>query len=253
MASSQPDRPARSSTSSPIPLIRVDKPGGGTRQIAVLGPGDRRTYATAVARVVPTIGSALAACVMADRATVLGSEVVLDDWRRSRRIFRSMLRAQLASHPGAAVFVGDVHSCFTSIRHPVIDRALRRIGCRPTDAEGVVSVVRGFAERGIIGLPVGPVPSAPLANAVLAHADRAISAEGVAHMRWVDDVVAVCRDRPAAIRARDAFHRALAEDGLQANLSKTMILDDPIEAARRLLGSAGSSPAAHQRAMLRAP
>ncbi len=253
MAPSQPDRPARSSTSSPIHLVPVDKPCGGTRQIAILGPGDRRAYAAAVARVVPTIGSALGACVVADRALAVGSEVVLDDWRRSRRIFRSLLRAQLASHPGAAVFVGDVHSCFTSIRPPIVDRALRRLGCPPIDVDGVVSVIRGFAERGIVGLPVGPVPSAPLANAVLTHADRAIRAEGVVHLRWVDDVVAVCPDHSAAIRARDAFQRALAEDGLQANLSKTTIMDDPIEAARRLLGPAGYSPAARERAMLRAP
>jgi hypothetical protein len=253
LTSIQPARPTRSATIGPVPVVAIPKPGGGTRHIAVLDPADRRAYAEAVARVVPAIEAALGLQVLADRARVQGAQVVLADWRRARRTFREAMKAQLHARPRGAVFTGDVRACFPSIGAEVVDRALRRIGSRPADSERVVAVLRGFAERGITGLPVGPAPSAPLANAVLLNVDRAIRAEGACHLRWVDDVVVVCEDRAAAIRVADAFHRALGADGLHANPSKTTILRDRDAAVHRLLGSRGYSPTAGVRAMLRAP
>jgi hypothetical protein len=59
-----------------------------------------------------------------------------------------------------------------------------------------------------------------LANAVLAIADDAVRAEGVAHLRWVDDV-AFIGDRRAVRRAFVAWRGALADLGLAVHDGKT--------------------------------
>jgi hypothetical protein len=237
----------------PISLASVAKPGGGTRIIATLDTADERTYSDAVARVIPAIESALGPHVFADRAAVSGGRVVLGDWQRARRVFRSTMRANLEARPRSVVFVGDVRACFPSMQVEVVAHALRRLRSRPAEVDGVLATLRGFGERGVAGLPVGPAPSAALANAVLLGIDQAIHAQGVQHLRWVDDVVAVCDDVKTAIRVADAFHRSLAREGLHANLSKTMIVSGPDQAAHHMLGSSRYSPAAATRAMLRAP
>lgn len=236
-----------------IPVARVAKPSGGTRDIAVLDREDERAYSGAVAQLVPVIEAGLGAEVMADRASVLGAQVLLEDWRRARLAFRRSVKTSLASCTTPAVFVGDVQACFPSIQVEAVARALRRLRGRPADIDRVLAMLRRFSERGVAGLPVGPAPSAPLANAVLSSVDRAIHAEGVRHLRWVDDVVAICEDVASATRVADAFHRALAQEGLQANLAKTMIVTDRDRAAHHLLGVERSSPTACPRAMLRAP
>ena len=236
-----------------IPVASIAKPGGGRRSIAVLDPEDARAYSHTVARLVPTIEARLGDEVFADRAKVVGGEVRLDDWRRARVAFRRSVRTSLDARTQPAVFVGDVQACFSSMRVEIVARALRRLRGRPTDIERVLAALREFRTRGIEGLPVGPAPSAPLANAVLSSIDRAIQAEGVRPLRWVDDVVAICDDVASATRVADVFHRALAHEGLQANVSKTTIVTDRDEAAHRLLGLDGYSPTACSRAMLPAP
>ncbi|HEY6566297.1 MAG TPA: RNA-directed DNA polymerase [Actinomycetota bacterium] len=237
----------------PIPTVRVHRPGGGTRDIAVLDPEGDRAYSAVVARVTPAVEAGLGLEVLADRAQVQGGQVRLNDWRRARRVLRRSVRAGLTARTKPAVFVGDVQACFPSVRVEVVAHALQRLGGRPSDVDRVLAVLHGFHARGLEGLPVGPAPSALLANAVLSSVDLAIRAEGVQHLRWVDDVVAICDDVASATRVADAFHRALAHVGLQANHSKTMIVTDREQAAHRLLGFDGYSPTSRSRAMLRAP
>jgi Reverse transcriptase (RNA-dependent DNA polymerase) len=236
-----------------IRFASVPRSAGGMRTIAVLGAEDARAYAGAVARVVPAIEGGLGRCVFADRASVVGPEVRLGDWRRARRSFREAIRAQLDAVASPVVFVGDVRACFPSIQAHVVARSLRRLDARPADVERLCAMLRWFQVRGVAGLPVGPIPSAPLANAVLSAVDEAIGAHGIRYLRWVDDVVAVCEDMSTASGVADAFRAALAQEGLQANPSKTMIITEPGRAARHLLGAGGYSPTACSRAMLRAP
>jgi hypothetical protein len=83
-------------------------------------------------------------------------------------------------------------------------------------------------------LPVGPEPSAVLANLVLAGADRTLREAGAPHIRWVDDFVVFTAGRAQSIRALDALRRSLGESGLELSEPKTKILDVD-EARDRLL------------------
>ena len=137
-----------------------------------------------------------------------------------------------------SAFVGDVRDCYGSITHGEVSRALRCIGAHEDDVRAVVEMLRGFEERGVHGLPIGPQPSAVLANAVLAPVDRAVAgAVDGPVLRWVDDVVAFATDRQRARRAADVFGQTLVELGLAPHEGKSMTIDDP-----RALRSAGARP-----------
>ena len=120
------------------------------------------------------------------------------------------------------------------------ERALEAIGC----SRELGSFLRALADAGVRGLPVGPDPSAILANGVLAHADRLAAAAGCRPIRWVDDVVFAAAGPGGAIRAFDAWRRGLAELGLEAHDGKTRMFTD-IGEALFAIGTSGGSDVRH--------
>jgi hypothetical protein len=228
----------------------VAKPGGGTRLLTRLGERDRRRFDRAVAAVVSAVERGLADGVMANRARAGTRGVELQPWASARRGFRR--EVALAARASRAAFLGDVHDCYASIRVPVVERALGELGAPHDDVAWVCELLRSFEERGVPGLPVGPAPSAVLANAVLAPVDRAMrEATDGAVFRWVDDVLAFTSDRAGAQRAADAFHRALEELGLVAHPLKCRLTLDATEAV--IGASAPSGVRGRGRGMMRRP
>ena len=213
------------------------KPGGGARRLVRLGPTSDADYRRVVVRSAARIERSLGPGVFANRADTAGG---VRPWRPARLAWRhAVLRAIAHEGAHAAMAVGDVRACFPSIG----DGALHRAGLADDD---LLRLLGTFREGGVRGLPVGPEPSAILANAVLAIADRAmLAAVGHHPIRWVDDVILVTAGRREAIRALDAWRRALAELGLEPNEDKTRILEDAREGGKLILGRA---PSAAQRA-----
>jgi hypothetical protein len=195
------------------PLIElVAKPGGGRRELTRLDPVDAATYRRLVADIAPGIEASLAPGVAANR--VAGPGLRLQDQRLAYRRWRRAL-----SSADGGWLMADVRECYASIRPPVVAMALGAIGV-PADA---VCVFLGQFGRAS-GLPVGPEPSAVLANAVLAAVDRRIAAAGLRHVRWVDDIAVKVDGRREALRALDTVWRALHPLGLEPNGSKTRLL-----------------------------
>ena len=220
-----------------IATIEVPKAGGGIRTLTVLGPRDLRRYEAAVAAVVPAVERSLGDVAVANRARPVAAGLRIEPWPRARDRYRRQV-ASATTGPFRAAFVGDVRDCYGSITHGEVSRALRCIGAHEDDVRAVVEMLRGFEERGVHGLPIGPQPSAVLANAVLAPVDRAVAgAVDGPVLRWVDDVVAFATDRQRARRAADVFGQTLVELGLAPHESKSMTIDDP-----RALRSAGARP-----------
>jgi hypothetical protein len=228
-------RTAGSSITEMIAAEVVARHDGGTRELARLNESDHLEYEAAVARVLPRIEASLLPGVTANRAHLRGPAIELGSWARSRSLYRARLREALP-RPGAAVFIGDVRACYASITPKQVERALRRAGTRPPDAAHVGRVLRDLGDRGVSGLPIGPVPSAPLANVVLSRLDRALDTNAIAWARWVDDVVIVADGRLAASLVHDVFRRELAALGLEENPIKTMVVHDLDEAMVRLPG-----------------
>jgi hypothetical protein len=235
-----------------IPTVVIDKAGGGTRTLAMLDDLDRRRYEAAVAAVVPSVERSLTPAAVANRASSTATGLELEAWTHSRtRFFRRLARS--SGGPFRWAFVGDVRDCYGSVSPAVVGLTLRRIGTREACVDRIVSILRDFEERGVRGLPVGPQPSAVLANAVLAPVDLALAEAACGPVsRWVDDVVVFSPGRLGARHARATFHDVLRELGLLAHPEKCRVVDEPAA----VLGGSGSPPSGPRelpRGMMRPP
>jgi len=229
----RPTRPAgRGDTRGPR-SIPISKPGGGTRWLTVLGPADDAAYRAAVGTLVGRIERSLGPEVMAVRARPDDAGWTLAPWGPARAAWRRTIRRAILDAPGATFAAADVRDCYASISLETIATLLGPEGAP------AVALLRRF-ERDVRGLPVGPEPSAVLANAALSRLDRAIRSAGARHLRWVDDVVLW---GPAAeVRTAMAAMRTAGEAiGLALHRDKTRVFEDRDEAAVVLLGERDSS------------
>jgi hypothetical protein len=127
---------------------------------------------------------------------------------RERRMWRTALLAALSTASYAES--GDVAACYASIG----ERALRAAAAAAGgDPDPVLRFLARTRSLGIPGLPIGPVTSSYLADAVLALADAEAARAAAPPVRWVDDVV-FAGDRGAVERSARAWRRALLELGL---------------------------------------
>jgi hypothetical protein len=139
-------------------------------------------------------------------------------WRRHLRAVRGL------SASGGALVRLDVRDCFGSMRAEVVRESLGRAGVDPRDAAALSGLLRRFEEDGIRGLPVGPEPSAVLANLALGRADQAIRDLGLPFVRWCDDVtVGLGRADPGMVV--DAWTEALRPLGLLPAPEKVRVAD----------------------------
>lgn len=217
----------------PVRLVPEPKPGG-VRWLVHLDPVAEAAYAAGVAPLVPAIEAALPPNVVANRVAEVRTRppaVRLEAWSTARARFRALVD-DLAADAGAAL-VADVRDCYGSITLPVLGRALGALGCAIGEVERAIEAVGRLREHGVRGLPIGPEPSAVLANAVLLAVDARLGRAGFRHVRWVDDVVVFARDAAGAREALEVLEQALAGIGLRLALEKTRVVADP-----RSLGTA---------------
>lgn len=211
----------------PVRLVPERKPGG-VRWLAHLDPVTAAAYTAAVAPLVPAIESALPPIVVANRVAEVRTRppaIQLEAWTSARARFRALL-AGLAADAGAAL-VADVHDFYGSVAPGVLAGALARVGCGTVDVRRAVAAVRRLNAYGVRGLPVGPEPSAVLANASLAGVDASLVSAGFRHVRWVDDILVFTSDAAAAHEALVVLTRALARAHLRPARHKTRVLADP--------------------------
>jgi hypothetical protein len=229
-------------TSSPregaLHIEVVAKPGG-SRSIVRLDEIDRLAYQAAVVPAVGRIERSLSGGVFANRAVITPAGLTLSSWRHARRRYRRAL--ETSAGRARAAFVGDVRDCYGSITPAAVARGLRRAGVPGAIADRIDVVLRSFQDRGVRGLPIGPEPSAVLANLVLSPLDEVVArTAGAAVLRWVDDVVVPTAGRRQAERARASFVAALLDLGLAPQDRKCRVLDDLAELAT---AASAASPA----------
>jgi hypothetical protein len=200
------------------PILRaVTDAGGRRRWLTDLDPRDLLRYERAVAPLIPAIEAHLSAGVVANRARMDGR---LRPVGAARRSWDRALGRLATAAPAKAAVIADVRRCYASIHPEVVDLTLAEAGVRASDRAPVVAFLEELARIGHRGLPIGPDPSAILANGVLALADVAVLRTGASLLRWVDDVVIVAADASAAGRAFDAWAGALEKVGLTPHEGK---------------------------------
>jgi hypothetical protein len=226
--------PSRSDLAGPR-FESIPKPGGGLRWLTRLDPAGDAEYRDAVRPLAGRIERALGPEVFAIRTRPAPGGWRLVSWGSARAAWRGALRRTIAETTRGTTFaVADIQDCYGSISPETIARLLG------PEAEPTVAFLRRIHERGVRGLPIGPDPSAILANAVLSELDRAIRNTGARHLRWVDDVVlwGSRGDVGSALRALDDV---AARVGLALHPGKTKFLTDLREARTVALGERDSS------------
>jgi hypothetical protein len=219
------------------------------RWLSLLDHPTEARYAAVVALVAPAIEALLGGEVVANRAA-LGTPSVgllLQPWRPAREAF--LRRAQQLALSAGAFVAADVRRCYPSMGPDLVGRTLHRLGCARGDVRGVTTMLEALDAAGVPGLPIGPNPSAVLANAVLAGADEALRAAGVRHLRWVDDVWIFAPGRPEAVAALGSLARWLEGQGLSLAPEKTRMLERRREIAAVVTGGSVSpaTPRYHRR------
>ena len=212
----------------PVHVDTVPKPGGGARRLVRLRREDDVRFRSLVTRVSCDVERSLDRGVVANRRARGSGPSLLAPWRPARRRWRRMVTDAVST--GGTAIAADVADCYASIGVSAVGRALERAGAGGAPVDELVRWLRALEPYGVEGLPVGPEPSAILANAVLAAGDRALEAAGVRWFRWVDDWVLVAADPSSAERALEHLSGALRAEGLRLHDAKTRRWADAREA-----------------------
>jgi hypothetical protein len=193
------------------------KPRGGWRRFAVLSPRDERTWNALAGRVASRLEPRLDHRVAANRCVG-----VPNNWRLETT-GAAFLRAR-AIAPGQGLLMHtDVEEFYASVTPPVLSRALVEVGTPPADSQLATRMLESWCTDGYQGLPVGPVGSAVLANAVLRSVDETLSS--LRFVRWVDDyVIALPSDR-AASEILERLDTSLDRLGLRRSVPKTGVFE----------------------------
>jgi hypothetical protein len=210
-------------------LTELRGPSGKARWLTELDPRTAAAYAELVRRHTSRIEASLDAGVIANR---IGARGTLRPLSVSRRAWRRRLRGAIRPRRPLAFITSDVARCYPSIAPDAVGLSLAACGADGT--EELLELLARIATAGTPGLPVGPEPSAVLANAVLAVADRSAREAGAQILRWVDDVVLIAPDRRAVVRAFDAWARGARLVGLHPNEEKTHVWPSAEDAATAL-------------------
>lgn len=219
--------------------------GSGVRWVAVLDARTATAYRASVTRLAPRIEARLGPAVIANRVRSVGGRssgdaLWLEPWRAARRRLVREARKRASAH--GVLLITDVRDCYPSIGGSLVGERLLELGCHPTEIGALVRLLQEFRERGFRGLPVGPDPSAVLANAVLEAGDRAVASEGGDHLRWVDDFLVFARDADHAAAILHQLRATLSGMGLALSEAKTRLIEDPEHVRAASLGTSDAWP-----------
>jgi hypothetical protein len=209
--------------------VALAKRCGGDRVLSILDPVVHARYRALVARVAGSIERSLGPEVTAARTpgaasgrrVAPGRGLALQAWRRAWR--RHLLATSRMGAGEGPLIRLDVRDCFGSIRAEVVAESLGRCGVPSAESAELVELLGRFEADGVRGLPVGPEPSAVLANLALARADEALRTLGLPFVRWCDDVVVALRREDPAV-AVEAWADALSPLGLEPAPEKCVVV-----------------------------
>ena len=200
-----------------VKRVLIPKPDGGQRPLGIPAVRDR-VLQQAVLRVLEPICEA-------------GFSPHSHGFRPGKNCFSALRELYGQVRAGHLYIVDvDIEKFFDTIAHePLIDAVAEKV------ADGsVLRLIRLFLEaliqdgyrlvRPKAGTPQGGVVSPLLANICLAKLDRVLEAEGVAFVRYADDVRLLSRTPAGARNALKRTEEVVSELGLRLNANKTRLV-----------------------------
>lgn len=153
-------------------------------------------------------------------------EAELFDRNHSWRAFRESTAKEVTSANSNQVVVQtDISGFYEHISHHYIENCINDLF--PDDgriAAQIVALLSKFSAGRSYGLPVGSQGSRILAELLLSHIDRRMTAAGVSWHRYVDDYILIAGSNASAYKALATLAHTLADYGLALNRTKTIFL-----------------------------
>jgi hypothetical protein len=184
---------------------------------AILSHRDERTWRNLAGEVVGILEPQLDPRVVANRTLVAAG-----GWRLEPA-GAAMRRARAIAPRNTLLLRTDVEAFYASVTPPVLVSVLARLGIPTEEARLAGQMIEGWEEFGYLGLPIGPVSSAVLANAVLQSVDQALDAYHF--VRWVDDYLMALPSERSAAGILDRLDASLERLHLRRSVPKTEILE----------------------------
>lgn len=203
----------------PLQAVHVPKAKGGSRLLAIPAVRDRLLQTAVAQALVPGLDPQFADCSFA--------------YRPGRSVAMAIGRVVQHRDQGLrSVVDADIEAFFDHIDHPLLLAALRRKLAGDTSLLPLIELwlaadlrdpqapAPRLLERGVPqGSPLSPL----LANLYLDPLDHQLQGEGLALVRYADDLVILCPDEPAARAALARLREMLADLRLRPNEGKTRL------------------------------
>lgn len=204
----------------PLPLLKilVEKSEGKTRALCIPTVRDRVAQATVLGAIEPILDTQFEECSFA--------------YRKGRSVRQAVYRIKELRDQGYHYVVdADIDAFFDSIDHDLMNAKIRYfisdkaiqdlltawVKAEVWDGEAVTQLARG--------IPQGAVVSPILANLFLDDLDEELLRRGLKLIRYADDFVILCKDRPAAEAALEVTDTILELLHLDLKNEKTGIVD----------------------------
>lgn len=155
--------------------------------------------------------------------------------RRAWKRYLASTREPLKRGDAQALGRFDVANYFGSLDAGVLETSLHGWGCDSYAVELLVRLMRVWQSRDhLSGLPIGTDAGRLIGNAFLLPLDQKLTALGIHHRRWMDDVLIPGKNPGACRSAIGPFDDTLAELMLRRSVPKTEFFDDPESALKAL-------------------
>ena len=166
--------------------------------------------------------------VFSHRSTPALSDALYEPPSAAHLEYRTQLRARASKSSCKAVAVTDIADFFPRVYQHRLQNIIRTVASTPraTDVARVLvdKFLLSIAYGDSYGIPVGPLASGVLAEAVLIDVDAALIDEGFSFVRWFDDFTFFCSKEGDAQRALFVLGRWLyLNHGLTLQPAKTRI------------------------------
>lgn len=212
---------------SPMEVVELPKALGIVRPLGRLVPEDRVIYTALVGACFPAIFDALAwSQGTRDFAHVLRRKENDPSWVASRfKGWDHFRKASLIDLEEGFSYVAftDIAAFYENVDFATLISDLNALGAPPQVTKQLAACLSRWARLGGRGLPQGPQASDILSKVYLNNVDRALSDQGILHVRYSDDFRIFAHSRTDAQAYLVELGRLLRKRGLTLQAAKTEI------------------------------